>query len=207
MLQIAGNMTRMRIQTLAALSWAVLIGAAGCDGALMGSQVDSGPPQTDSGPPQMDSGMPETDAGAPTEVPAWATALCAPPLGERLWVQSPDDMRATLTGQWVLCSESGLFMQPQAGIQIGADDRWRMLAWSAGQLTLQPGLDHAGAMEYLDASQAGQVLVQVNFIGDIGGTIISIPVLSDVPRIIVIDNNGVVTYRYAKVPGAVDGGI
>lgn len=205
MLQTARNMTRMRIQTLAALSCTALIATAGCDGALMGSPVDGAAPTMDSATPTMDAGAPAIDGPPATDVPAWATALCAPQLGERLWVQSPDDMRTTLTGQWLLCSESGVFMQPQAGIEIGADDRWRMLAWSAGQLTLQPGLEHAGAMQYLDATQGGQVLVQVNFVGDIGGTIISIPVISDVPRVMLIDNNGVVTYRYAKIPGLAGG--
>jgi len=176
--------------------------AIGCNGGALNSPVS----QVD-GSTTMDSATPATDGGAPaTDVPAWASALCAPSLGERLWVQSPDDMRTTLTGQWVLCSPDGLFGQPQAGVAIGADDRWRMLAWSAGTLTLQPGLEHAGAMEYLDATQGGQVLVQVNFVGDIGGTIISIPVVSDTPRMLLIDNNGVVTYRYAKVPGPLDGG-
>lgn len=175
-----------------AVSWAVLIGASACNGGALNSPVTD----VDGSTPPIDAGMAPSDGGTP----AWADVLCAPPLGERLWVQSPDDMRTTLTGQWVLCSADGLFAQSQAGVEIGADDRWRLLAWSAGQLAVQPGLDHAGAMEYLDATQGGQVLVQVNFVGDIGGTIVSIPVVSDSPRQLLINNNGVVTYLYARVP-------
>jgi hypothetical protein len=168
----------------------LVVSAAGCDaGALTSS--DGGQP-----PPPMDAG-----AGS-SATPALVAQLCAPPLGERLWVQGPAAMRDTLAGTWVLCSAKGIFEKPHAGLQIESDDRWRMQAWSGDTLVPIAGLEHAGMMNYLDASQAGQVLVQVDFVGDHGWTVISIPVISDVPRKMLFSNDGTAAndYVYARAP-------
>jgi len=69
--------------------------AIGCNGGALNSPVS----QADGSAPPMDA-TPATDGDAlPSETPAWASALCAPSLGERLWVQSPDDMRTDTAPQ------------------------------------------------------------------------------------------------------------
>jgi hypothetical protein len=107
---------------------------------------------------------------------------CARPLGERLWVASPGEMRDVLVGAWAVCSDEGLAFRPQAGIEVGADDRWRLLGWSGDQLVRRVGLDNAGSVDYLDASQPGLPLTQVDWKSDYGFGAGGFPVVSDDPR-------------------------
>ncbi len=139
-----------------------------------------------------DEPRPAPPVGGTGSLHDWVSVQCARRLDDRLWVPSPDEMRDVLVGNWALCSDDGVLSQPQAGIEVGDDDRWRLLGWSGDRLVRRAGLDNAGRMLYQDASQAGQVLVQVDSIGDYGFTSGGIPVVSDDPRIFVIplDSDG-----------------
>jgi hypothetical protein len=130
-----------------------------------------------------------------------AEALCARPAGVRLVVASVDAMKSVLHGAWVLCPGPGLFHQPQAGIVIDASDRYAFLAWSGDNLVAQRGLDNEGTVEYLDTSTLnGRRTIQVNFVSDLAVSIDAAPpVISDHPRIMLINNEGVETYTYAAI--------
>jgi hypothetical protein len=124
-------------------------------------------------------------------------ARCARPLGEKLPVDSVDAMRATLVGQWALCSLQGLFDGGDAGFVVGADDRYREMAWVGDTLTPQSGLDHHGSVGYEDTSQfVGRTTIQVNFNLDSGGFIPTIPVFSDDPRVLLFEDGP----KYVPLP-------
>jgi hypothetical protein len=111
---------------------------------------------------------------------------------------------AALPGVWVQCSDPAvtLFHRPQAGIMIGSDQRFTLLTWAtSGELVPEQGAENEGSLEYLDNGQfAGQELIQVDFVSDLGLTIIALPpVVTTAPRMLFIDNEGVETYTYAGV--------
>jgi hypothetical protein len=100
----------------------------------------------------------------------------------------------------MLCSPLGLFQRPQDALFIGDDDSFVFLTNVGGTLVPQQGAENKGHVEYIDTSAYnGPNTFQANFVSDLGGTIVSVPVLSDVPRLLVINNNGVDEYRYARV--------
>jgi hypothetical protein len=137
-----------------------------------------------------------TDSGLPAGTiaqPAGASA-CARPTGDRLPVSSVPQMQQTIRGTWQLCSDVGLYHQAQAGIFIGDDDRYVFLDLVGGKLVPKTGLENKGHLEYLDN-------LQVNFVTDLSGFIdASPPIFSDDPRQLIINNEGVETYTYGRVP-------
>jgi hypothetical protein len=136
-----------------------------------------------------------TSSGLPTGTlsqPTGASA-CAQPTGDRLTVSSVAEMQQTIRGTWQLCSMLGLDRQPQAGVFIGDDDRYVFLDLVNGQLVPKTGLQNKGHLEYLDT-------LQTNFVSDMGGFVTSFPIFSDVPRQLIIDNEGVDTYTYGRIP-------
>jgi len=155
---------------------AVGAAAAGAGGAASGA--DAGP----------------TSSGTS---PAAVAAQCQIPPGDRLQLDSIGAMRAALQRTWAHCSDPGLFHRPQDGMVIDANDRFAFLAWSNGNLVRLAGLDNEGTVQYLDTSAMnGRPTIQVNFVSDLGNTIISRPVVSNVPRTLIIDNMGIETYTY-----------
>jgi hypothetical protein len=126
------------------------------------------------------------------------TAPCAQPLGSKLPVASVDAMRATLVGSWALCSEHGLFGAGEGGFIVGADDRYRELAWVDDTLAQEGGLDHEGSVTYEDTSMyTGLMTIQVDFVLDTDAFIPVIPVFSDDPRVLLFSDEGP---RYVPAP-------
>jgi hypothetical protein len=137
-----------------------------------------------------------TDTGLPTGTisqPAGASA-CDRPTGDRLAVSTVGQMQQTIRGTWQLCSTVGLYHEAQAGIFIGNDDRYVFLELVGGKLVPKTGLENKGHLEYLGS-------LQVNFVTDLAGSIdASPPIFSDDPRQLLINNEGVETYVYGRVP-------
>jgi hypothetical protein len=126
---------------------------------------------------------------------------CDRPAGDRLHTSSIQQVQSTIHGTWMLCSMLGLFRQPQAGMFVGPDDSYVFLDLVGGKLVPKTGLYNKGHIEYVDTSAFnGPGSTQVNFVSDMGGTIVSLPIFSDDPRQLIIDNNGVDTYTYGFVP-------
>jgi hypothetical protein len=111
-----------------------------------------------------------------------------------------DDMRAVLSRNWALCSPLGLTSQPADGLVITADDRYAALERDAsGALVAQHGVDFEGTVTYLQIGSA----VQTSFTSDLGGTVVTRPVLTTNPVMLIINNEGVYEYRYlALIPFA-----
>jgi hypothetical protein len=104
-------------------------------------------------------------------------------------------MRAALVRRWVLCSAEGLIHRSdEDGVEITADDHYSMLTRdpTTAQLVAAHGVDFEGTVEYLQVGDH----IQVNFHSDLLWTIISGPVISANPTMLIINNNGVVEYRY-----------
>ena len=78
---------------------------------------------------------------------------------------------------------------------ITADDRYSMLTRdpATNQVTVRHGVFYDGSLEYL---QVAPNRVQVNFISDLQSTVISSPVITMSPEILIINNNGVAQYWY-----------
>lgn len=146
------------------------------------------------------TGIPRTIALTPAE----AAALCALALGQKLPVGTIAEMKATLPGAWVLCSEQGIFSRAQAGLYMGTNDRWALMAWSGEHLVVQRGLDYEGSLEYIDTSEMnGRPTIQVNFVNEYSWTFIAAPpTFSDEPRMMVFTTNVVAPMIYAAVPGS-----
>jgi len=146
------------------------------------------------------------DAGMPVSQtpfsPDQAAALCARPLGERLPLTDVNQVRTLIQRPWVLCSPTGFWGIPQAGMVIDPDDRIALLQWSGGQLVSESGLDHEGTASYgMSRGSDGTVHVDVVFTSDLGGANgASPPIFSDDPRVLIVNDSGIVTYTYAAVP-------
>lgn len=128
--------------------------------------------------------------------PADRPPQCQRPPGRATTPGTVASMRQALTRRWLRCSEQGLFGAPEeAGIEIGADDRYFHLRRDAqGQLER---FGSATALMYIDTSEFnGHPSVQVNFAG---GSILSHPVVTTDPTYLIINNNGVVEYRYVAL--------
>jgi hypothetical protein len=122
------------------------------------------------------------------------TSACDRPKGDQFWPSSLDELQQTFHGTWQLCSNVGLFEQQQAGMFIGPDDRYVFLELVGGKLVPKTGFQNKGHLEYLYMSQ-------VNFVSDMGGTIVaSPPIFSDDPRQFLINNQGFGMYTYGRVP-------
>jgi hypothetical protein len=143
-------------------------------------------------------GMVVTGAGGATQ--SGGASTCDRPAGDRFRPSSLAELQQTIRGTWVLCSNVGLFDQPQAGILIGDDDQYVLLDLVGGRLVRRTGLQNKGHLEYLDASGSGSGFsAQVDFVSDMGLTIIAAPpVFSDDPRLLFINNEGVEMYTYAR---------
>ena len=158
------------------------VGADGGTGGAGGSGVDGG-------------------ATSPVAITrAAAEELCRQPLGEDLAVNSVADMQAILPGAWALCSDEGIFSHAQGGLYITPNDRWAYLAWSGDQLAVLSGLDNEGSLEFVDTSEMnGRPTIQVNFVNDLGWTVIALPVISDQPRMMTIVGGLGALMTYARV--------
>jgi len=134
--------------------------------------------------------------------PAAVEALCQPPLGEKLPVDTIQAMKDTIRRSWALCSGQGIFAHAQAGITIGGDDRWAFLVWSGDHLVATTGLDNEGTVEYIDTSAMnGRPTIQVNFVNSYGWMFpVAPPTISDVPRMMVMTTMVVEPITYVAVP-------
>jgi hypothetical protein len=124
-----------------------------------------------------------------------------PQAGTKVTLASVPELRAALARTWILCSPLGLTNQPQDGLVIttgsGSDDRYDLLKRDAsGVLVPQQGVDFEGTITYLviDPSFGGGI--QTNFTSDLGGTVISRPVITENPAMLIINDEGVYEYRY-----------
>jgi len=147
-------------------------------------------------------------AGGVTQTSGAST--CDQPAGGPIRFATLAELQQTVRGTWQLCSNVGLFHQPQAGIFIGPDDRYVFLDLVGGQLVRKTGLLNQGHVEYKDLSaQNGPGFFAVSFVSDLDTTIFaSPPIFSDSPRQIIINNEGVETYVYATAsPGSTTVGV
>jgi hypothetical protein len=124
-----------------------------------------------------------------------------PQAGNKVTLATVPELRAALARTWILCSPVGLTNQPQDGLVIttgsGSDDRYDVLRRDAsGALVPQHGVDFEGTITYIviDPSFGGGI--QTNFESDLGGTVISRPVITENPTMLIINNEGVYEYRY-----------
>jgi hypothetical protein len=100
-------------------------------------------------------------------------------------------LRAALTRRWLVCSDHGLFLQPQAGFELRADGRWSLLGWTAtGQLEVLTGVDNEGQFALTNEG------VYAAFSWDLGRTIYSLPQLSRNPAGLWLNNTGTIEYEY-----------
>lgn len=138
-------------------------------------------------------------ASTSTPPAAAGTVDCTQRPGQRLAVGSPAELRTILTRRWVLCTEFGLGglnrrLGEEAGMEIRPDGRYVILTRTArGTLTALSGLEYEGTIKILPT-------LQTNFERDLGGTVIVHPVISDAPRMLILNNNGVHEYRYIAAP-------
>lgn len=148
-----------------------------------------------------------TDGGAIVGVsdpsPDTVAAACAAPLGDRLWTNTIPDLRSVMLGRWFRCPTtprpdgdggsypvyafSGQPGEPiEAGIELTDDGRFRMFDWGDGNAIVpRPGLLSGGTCVYLvtGTDETGHTRIQLDFAYDSGWTGLTVPVISDVPRI------------------------
>jgi hypothetical protein len=127
--------------------------------------------------------------------------LCPQRLGPKVAIETIDASRAALQGRWLLCSDLGLTHERQEGMEI-VGDRFALLRRTAsGTLAAVRGAESEGSLEFIDTSlQNGRPTIQVNFVLDEGGTVISTPLHTSDPETLTINNNGVFEYRYVRSP-------
>ena len=168
-------------------------GAAGATGAGGASTATTGVAGS--------TAVGQTGTGGITQ-PSGAS-MCDQPTGDRLRPSSTADLQQIVRGTWLLCSNVGLFDQPQAGIYVGPDDRYVFLELVGGQLVAKSGLQNKGHVEYSDLSDLnGPDSFGLSFVSDMNLTIVSAAIISDSPRQILINNEGVEMYTYAAVDAA-----
>jgi hypothetical protein len=133
------------------------------------------------------------DPAAPPAVAPSSTATACARRSQRVYVTGTDQARPFLTRRWVLCSEKGLLQRPQAGVEIRADGRFSLLAWTAeGALRPLTGIENEGTVSFRATDQTGQI----DFYADLGGDWILHPVWGTDPRVVSYENNGVERYDY-----------
>jgi hypothetical protein len=161
-----------------------LAGACGSDRELPADEV---PPAADGSAPAAGDPM-----VAPGVAPSSLATACAR-RSQRVYVTGTAEARPFLTRRWVLCSAKGLLQRPQAGMEIRADGRFSLLAWTAeGALRALTGIENEGTVSFRATDQTGQV----DFYADLGGDWIVHPVWGTDPRVVSYDNNGVERYDY-----------
>src|SRR5215471_4816252 len=108
-------------------------------------------------------------------------------------------LRVALSRAWALCSPLGLTHQPQDGLVITNGDRYAVARRdAAGMLVPQRGVDFEGSITY-EGSGSGHI--QTNFDSDLGPSVISFPVITAHPTMLIINNEGVYEYRYVADAG------
>jgi len=173
--------------------------ATGCgQNYLIGSGDDRPPPEVG-----MDGGP---IVGVSNPSPESVAAACAAPLGDRLWINSIPELRAAMIGRWFRCAntarpdgDGGTYPdypfggEPggpiEAGVELDDDARFRTFDWGPGNTIVpRPGLLNAGTYLFLVTfiNSAGQRYIQVNFAWDGDSTIYTVPVLSDLPRVLML---------------------
>lgn len=165
----------------------------------------------DSRPPLDPLATSSANTNQPTTLTqASATGECDRPAGNRLMFSSFAEMQKTIRGTWQLCTDVGLFHQPQHGMYIGPDDRYVFLDLVGGKLVPKTGLENEGHLEYFDPFQvyfvsavhsnpsAVNVIASPMYDGETY-IIAAPPIFSDDPRFLFINNEGVETYRYGAV--------
>jgi len=130
-------------------------------------------------------------------------ASTCPTAGRSVALATVGDMRAALARQWLLCSPLGLTHNAQAGLEITPDDRYALLQRDAsGALVAERGVDFEGSVDYVQVNPGLDGGIQVDLSSDLGGTVITRPVITQDPATLIINNNGVYEYRYVAVsPG------
>jgi hypothetical protein len=181
---------------------AAALGGAGGTSALQGGASGGGglggmtsdPGTSDAGATGGTSGI--GDGGAPDPStgdvpravqPPQVLAACARRKEHRSLTGAA--LRTAITRRWLLCSDRGLFHQPQAGFEIRADGRLSLLGWGANGLETLRGAANEGTFTVVNEGQT-------NFDSDLGGTVITFPLFSSDPRGLWIDNEGVFQYDY-----------
>jgi hypothetical protein len=151
-----------------------------------------------------------TDVGAVVGVsnpsPETVSAACAAPLGDRLWTNSIPDLRRAMLGRWFRCpvvprpdGDGGTFpvhafggpsgAPIEAGLELTDDGRFLLFDWGdANTLVPRPGLFYVGTVVYLvtGSDESGHPRIQVNFAYDSGWTGLTVPVFSNVPRVVLL---------------------
>jgi hypothetical protein len=151
-----------------------------------------------------------TDGGAIVGVsnpsPETVSTACAAPLGDRLWTNSIPELRRAMLGRWFRCpvtprpdGDGGAFPvfafggqsgDPlEAGLELTDDGRFRTFDWGDGNTLVQrPGLLNGGEVVFFvtGSDESGHPRIQVNFAYDSGSTGLTVPVLSDVPRVLLL---------------------
>jgi len=175
--------------------------ATGCrQNYLIGSEDDRPPPPitstTDAGP----------IAGVSNPSPQTVAAACAAPLGDRLWLDTIPVLWAAMLGRWFRCPAppspdggGGTYtLLPfngqagetiEAGIELDDDAQFRMFDWGNGNTIVpRPGLLNGGKYVYLlvGPDDSGHANIQLNLEFDSGATGLTHPVLSNVPRIVLL---------------------
>jgi hypothetical protein len=203
------------------LSVVISIVGLGCDGrTFIGSGAGMGGAGgnptasggTNGGGPDGSGGTPVGGAGGTQAVvvdagpgdagPDGAPSTC-PTAGELATPATVDALRAALSRAWLLCSPLGLTNNAQVGLLITTDDRYALLERDAsGAVVAAHGVDFEGSITYMviDPNFGGGI--QVNFTSDLGGTVISRPVITTSPTELIINNNGVYEYRYITADGS-----
>jgi hypothetical protein len=137
-----------------------------------------------------DLAAPSDAEAAPPLTPAVAAA-CARPSHEI--AAPPQGVAAFLQRRWILCSDKGIGHRAQAGIEIRGDGRFSLLGWTAdGHLAPMTGVENEGTLDLQYTSQTGQL----DFVRDVGLTMIVHPTYQAGPDAMVLNNEGVFTYRY-----------
>jgi len=144
--------------------------------------------------------------GVSNPSPETVAAACAAPLGDRLWINSIPELRAAMLGRWFRCAntarpdgDGGTYPdypfggQPggpiEAGLEIDNDARFRTFDWGPGNTIVpRPGLLNGGTYFFVVTmtDDSGHPYIQVNFAWDSDSTHNLVPVLSDVPRVLLL---------------------
>jgi hypothetical protein len=175
--------------------------ATGCGRKyLIGSEDDRPPPASASGT----DGGPIVGVSDPS--PETVAAACAAPLGDRLWINTIPELRAAMLGRWFRCPSTptpdgdggtypvyafgGQLGDPiEAGIELDAGAQFRVFDWGNGNIVVpRPGLLNGGTYVFLvtGTDDSGHPRIQLNFDFDSGSTGLTVPVLSNVPRVVLL---------------------
>jgi hypothetical protein len=183
-------MTRLagRNAFIIAVGW-LSTAAAGCDGRTLIGRNGAGGAEGLTGP-AADGGSNGCDARA---LPDAAALITCPVAGVAVTPMTVADMRAALSRCWIQCSPAGLTGPPGIGIEITAADRYAELSRDqSGALTALQGADYQGSLSYEAIGH-----VQATFTSDTNGSFVTTaPVVTTNPTMLIMNNEGVVEYRY-----------